>query len=217
VNGNVNVTSAGNTSLVITGTGANIVGTLNATGNANVGNLGTTTLIATTGNITTINSGLVQSGNSNVTITANGNVTISAVGGERITATSTGANITGTLTATGNITGANIAATSFYIRSVGTGISAAGSTQATATVLTKEVNIVTTVAAGSGVELPTAVAGMIVTVRNSGANALLVYPDTGAAINSLATNAGFSQVANATLQFMAASTTQWYTIGATFA
>jgi hypothetical protein len=33
VNGNVNLTAAGNTSLVVTGTGANITGTLNATGN----------------------------------------------------------------------------------------------------------------------------------------------------------------------------------------
>ena len=37
VNGNVNVVSAGNTTLVVTGTGANISGTANVTGNANVG------------------------------------------------------------------------------------------------------------------------------------------------------------------------------------
>ena len=40
--GNVNISSAGNANIaVITGTGANISGTLNASGNANVGNLGT--------------------------------------------------------------------------------------------------------------------------------------------------------------------------------
>ncbi len=81
---------------------------LNVTGNANTGNLGTTTLIATTGNITTINSGLMQNGNSNVTITANANVTINAVGGARITATSTGANVTGTLGVSGNANVGNL-------------------------------------------------------------------------------------------------------------
>lgn len=48
VNGNVNISSAGNANvLVVTGTGANIAGTLNATGNANVGNLGATSIVAT--------------------------------------------------------------------------------------------------------------------------------------------------------------------------
>jgi len=41
-NGNVNISAVGNANiLVVTGTGANIAGTLNTTGNANVGNLGT--------------------------------------------------------------------------------------------------------------------------------------------------------------------------------
>ena len=38
-NGNVNLTASGNTSLVVTGTGANVTGTLNVTGDATVGNL----------------------------------------------------------------------------------------------------------------------------------------------------------------------------------
>jgi hypothetical protein len=40
-NGNINLTAVGNTTLVVTGTGANIAGTLNVTGNAVVGNLTT--------------------------------------------------------------------------------------------------------------------------------------------------------------------------------
>ena len=77
-NSNVIVSAAGNAAvLTVTGTGANIAGTANITGNANVGNLGTATAIITTGNITTINSGLMQNGNSNVSITANGNVRVS--------------------------------------------------------------------------------------------------------------------------------------------
>jgi hypothetical protein len=70
----------GNTTLTVTGTGANITGTLNVTGNANVGNLGAATAIITTGNITTINNGIRQNGNSNVTIVANANINFGVTG-----------------------------------------------------------------------------------------------------------------------------------------
>lgn len=79
---NITVASAGNVStfiggnataqFVVTSTGANIIG------NANVGNLSTATAIITTGNITTINSGLMQNGSANITIASNGNVSIYA-------------------------------------------------------------------------------------------------------------------------------------------
>lgn len=56
INGNVNISAAGNANiLVATGTGVNVAGTLNATGNANVGNIGATnaniTAMTATGNI----------------------------------------------------------------------------------------------------------------------------------------------------------------------
>ena len=111
-NGNVTIAAVGNTTMTITGTGSNITGTLNVTGNANIGNLGTTTAIITTGNITTINSGLLQNGNSNITLTANGNVSIQAAGSTvELVVTSTGANVTGTLSATGNVTGSYLIST----------------------------------------------------------------------------------------------------------
>ena len=79
---NITIASAGNVStfiggnataqFVVTSTGANIVG------NASVGNLSTATAIITTGNITTINSGLMQNGSANITIASNGNVSIYA-------------------------------------------------------------------------------------------------------------------------------------------
>ena len=103
------------------------------------------------------------------------------------------------------------------INSVGTGISAAGSTQGTATALTKTVNIVSTVAAGSGVVLPTAVAGRLIYIVNTNGNSVQVYPASGAAINTLATNANLTQSNGAALQYIASSATQWYTIGATYA
>ena len=74
----------------ITGGNLSTAGTLNVTGNANVGNLGTTAIVAT-GNITTGNVTITDS-----TITATSNVS--------------GGNLTtgGIVSATGNITGSNI-------------------------------------------------------------------------------------------------------------
>ena len=95
-----------------TGTGANITGTANISGNANVGNLGTATAIITTGNITTINSGLLQNGTSNVTITSGANVSVFTAGNAtaQFVVTSSGANIPGTANVTGNANVGNIGA-----------------------------------------------------------------------------------------------------------
>jgi hypothetical protein len=121
------------------------------------------------------------------------------------------------ISASGNITGANVIATAYHIRSVGTGITGTGTTQGTGTVLSKEINIVSTVAAGANaVVLPTAVTGMVVTVTNTTANTMLVFPAAGAQINSLGANISFSQ-STTTIQFIAPSSTQWYTVGATYA
>jgi hypothetical protein len=107
--------------------------------------------------------------------------------------------------------------TGYVIRSVGTAISAAGTVQGNATAITKEMNVVSTVASGAGVVLPTAVAGMVISITNTSANSLAVYPATSAAINTESANAAYSQPAGSTLQFIAPTTTQWYTVGATFA
>ena len=132
-------------------------------------------------------------------------------------------NITsvGTLTSlnsSGNITAPSyIANTGYFVRSVNASVSAAGTTQGTGTILTTEFNRVSTVASGAGVVLPTAVAGIAIVIVNTSANTLLVYPASGAAINSLATNVGYSQTTLATLQYIAISSTQWYTVGASYA
>lgn len=53
LNGNVTISAAGSANVVVvTATGANITGTFDATGNANVGNLGTAGVISAVGNIT---------------------------------------------------------------------------------------------------------------------------------------------------------------------
>ena len=102
-NGNVNISAVGNANvLVVTGTGANIAGTLNATGNVTVGNL--ITGAGTGGNISGAN-----------VITANtfvGALTGNATGSAATVTTAAQPNITsvGTLTSlgvTGNISSGN--------------------------------------------------------------------------------------------------------------
>jgi hypothetical protein len=93
--------------------------------------------------------------------------------------------------------------------STATNLTAAGTTQATALALTSDYNHIGTAAASSGVRLPTAVAGMEVLVFNKGANAVNVYPATGAAINALAANAALAVAAAGVTIFYAISTTLW--------
>jgi hypothetical protein len=189
--------------------GASLVtGTLTTAAQPNVTSVGTLTSLAVTGNIT--------SGN----VYANsGTVGASLLTGTLTTAAQPNITSVGTLTSlavTGNITSANITTSTHVIRSVATAISAAGTVQGDATALAKDINVVSTVSAGQGVRLPTAVAGMVIIVNNTSATSLNVYPSTSAAINSLATNAAYTHVAAASLQYYATSATQWYTVGATY-
>lgn len=95
------------------------------------------------------------------------------------------------------------------------GISAAGTTQATATALSKQVNLITTSTSGAGVILMALVfvagACVEILVMNAGANALLVYPPSGSLINALAANAAFSIAAGAAARFYQISATAWRT------
>lgn len=95
--------------------------------------------------------------------------------------------------------------------SLATGITAfAGGGQGSATQLTKEVNRVTTVAtAGDSVKLPTAVAGMQVTVINDGASSMDVFPASGAAIDSEPTNSADAVAVGKVVTYYAISATLW--------
>jgi hypothetical protein len=300
-NGNINFSVGGVANeVVFTSTGAIVNGTLSATGNANIGNIGTGGLITATGNIqggnlNTNNNGILRvsrnstqyltiensdtttgpfirnySDNTNAktiwydartdvagtaptagslghTFAINGfqqffisNVGISAVGNANVgnigatngvftnvsgtltTAAQTNITSLGTLTSVSvsgnaNIANINLNSGGFLMKSVQTGISAAGTVQGNATVLGNAINVVSTVATGAGVRLPTAIAGMEVKIINLAANALLVYPATNGIINGLAANASYSLGANARLEFVATSSTQWYTMTGVYA
>lgn len=105
------------------------------------------------------------------------------------------------------------------IRASGTGITAfAGGGQSSATVLSKDINRVTTVAtAGDSVKLPAAVAGMEVIVINDGASSLDIFPATGESIDALAANAAYAlSTSLKNVRFICGSTGLWKTAAGAF-
>lgn len=95
------------------------------------------------------------------------------------------------------------------LKTNGSGLSAAGTTQGTATAITNQTNDFTTVAASSGAILPSPEQGEFIFVANSGANAIALYPATGHSINALAANAAFSVPAGKNVIVWAATATKW--------
>lgn len=76
------------------------------------------------------------------------------------------------------------------------GLTATGSTQATALLLTAACNAVTTTAASTGVQTMALSPGDWIYIHNSGASTLSVYGQTGVAIQGGAVNAAFSVATN---------------------
>jgi hypothetical protein len=101
--------------------------------------------------------------------------------------------------------------------SVATGLTATGTNQSTALVLTSQINTISTVPTNSGVRLPNgAPAGYRIIVRNAVDGATLrVYPPTGAQINTLGNNTQFL-LSDGALEFVCESATQWFTLTSTF-
>lgn len=109
------------------------------------------------------------------------------------------------------LTANTIVLNGLFTESATNGITAnATQTQAAATVMTAEVNRVTTVAtAGNGVKLPASAAGLTVTVINSGANAMQVYGLGSDTINGAAAATGVSQAANSVVIYTSAVAGLW--------
>lgn len=95
------------------------------------------------------------------------------------------------------VTGISAAQAAAVQGTVSNGLTALGSTQATALPLPADINYFTTVAASTGTILPAMNPGDSVSIYNKGATALSVYPPVGALINGLGANAAYS-VATAT-------------------
>lgn len=91
---------------------------------------------------------------------------------------------------------------------VSASITAAGTTQATATLLINGLNMIGTAASGSGVVLALYNPGASQIVYNGGANPVTVYPSLGMKINGLAANAGHTLATNTACTYWTATTTQ---------
>jgi len=201
------------------------VGTLTAlavTGNVSVGNIsatrGTFTSVSGDGanltNITGANVGGQVGFAAIANNVAGGNVT-GVVANSTYAASAGSAPLAGTVTtaAQPNITSVS----SFLFHSSSDSVSASGSSQGDAFTLTTEINRVTSATASNGIKLPVAQGGLVVFIINTVSNSFKVYPNTSDEINSLGTNNAFTHPEGATLQYICTNSTNWYTVGATYA
>ena len=97
------------------------------------------------------------------------------------------------------------------LRTVSTSLTATGSDQSGALALTTDDNVVTTVAASTGVKLMSkpATGAKIINVMNWGANPLKVYPASGESFNGLAANAPITLAVGGILEARSDTTTRW--------
>lgn len=91
---------------------------------------------------------------------------------------------------------------------VGLTISAAGTTQGTATLLINGANGISTAAASSGVILFPGGVGTSQLVYNGGANPVKVYPPVGAQINGIPVNGAHTLATNTACVYWTFSSTQ---------
>ena len=92
-------------------------------------------------------------------------------------------------------------------------ISAATGGQASATLLTADINRITTVAASAGVKLPASAPGLDVIVINKGANPLLVFGSGTDTIDDVATATGVIQMVNSVVLYVCTAAGKWYANG----
>jgi hypothetical protein len=201
----------------------------NVTGNV-TGNL--------TGNASTVTNGVYTSGSYNDPSWITG-ISGTKIIGEISGGSFAASNLTGTtlasnvvsssLTSVGVLT--SLVTSGLITHSVQDNITASGTTPAGAYQLTKSINIVTTATPplpgdpAPGVIMPNGTPiGYKVIIRNDTANSVSVYPNDGAQINTLGTNAEFVLNGETALEFICTRNTiagvqvgQWYTLNATFA
>jgi hypothetical protein len=99
--------------------------------------------------------------------------------------------------------------TQAIVGDVSASVTATGSVAGDAAAVSAVVTRVATAAAGTGVKIPTAEVGAMMVVRNDGANALTVYPQTGGTINGAASD---SIAAGKAHLFFGTSATAWVTL-----
>ncbi len=92
---------------------------------------------------------------------------------------------------------------------VNSAITAAGTTQGTATAIVADVNIVTTATSAQGVILYNGVLGDSQEIFNNTNTDIRVYPPLGGKVNQLTTNAGFVLAPQTSVEVKKMTSTQW--------
>lgn len=117
-----------------------------------------------------------------------------------------------TVDTSGNAAMVDVTSTGDHTASIGSTITAAGTTQGDATALSKTFNVVTTATANQGVKLPTAAGGLLYTVINGTAVNIKLYPNTSGTVNSGTANASIDVAAGTTVKLVGTSSTNWNTM-----
>ena len=93
---------------------------------------------------------------------------------------------------------------------VATALTASTTTQATATAITADISVFTTVASTGAVILPSGGAADILIMNGQATNALIVFPPIGGTINSGSANASYSQAVSKCARYVTADGLNWY-------
>jgi len=224
---------SGTVALATSATSATTSGTVTTSAQPNITSVGTMTVLGVNGIVTaqsfTANTGLFSGDGGGLSNVAAAN--ISGVVANATYATSAGSaalalDITGAtqpnITAVGTLTSltvsGNITNQTHIIKDV-TVATAAGTNQSGATALAgADIFTVTTNTNDNGVRLMAATPGLCIFIKNtSGSNTLKVYPASNDAIDGNGTNGAMSIGPLGQIQFVAHSSSQWYTVGATYA
>jgi hypothetical protein len=91
-----------------------------------------------------------------------------------------------------------------------TGQTASTTTQATATAITADITVFTTVASTGAVILPAGGAADILIMNGQATNALIVFPPIGGTINGGSANASYSQAVSKCARYVTADGMAWY-------
>lgn len=94
-------------------------------------------------------------------------------------------------------------------------VAAAGSTQGTATLLTRQISNITS--GSGGVLLPTPVGGERIIIRNALGSSITTYPHVGGQINNSGVNTGVTHSAGTTLEYVAVTSSLWFLLNAVYA
>jgi hypothetical protein len=224
---------SGTVALATSATSATTSGTVTTGAQPNITSVGTLSVLGVNGIVTaqsfTANTGLFNGdggGLSNVAaanisgIVANSTYATSA-GSSALALDITGAtqpNITAVGTLTSLTVSGNITNQTHIIKDVTT-VTASGTNQGSAAALSgADIFSVTTPSNNNGVRLMSATPGLCIYIKNLDAtDTLQVYPASNDAIDGNGTNGAMSISPLGQIQFVAHSSSQWYTVGATYA